>query len=77
MSTGRHPLRLMGSIWEYPSLVGGNEGGWVRGGGGLCIEEEEYGRTVHCDATNYGPLKGSGAEAGDMGRKQVVGTGGT
>ena len=36
--------------------------------------ETEYGREIHCDATNYGNLRGDGAEGGDMGTPTMMGT---
>ena len=36
--------------------------------------ETEYGRAIHCDATDSGTLRGDGAEGGDMGPPTMVGT---
>ena len=37
----------------------------------------EYGCSVYCDATNYGPVQGGGEEAGGTGGDAVVETYGT
>ena len=50
-----------------PPPGGGDTGDGLGGGGGISLEEAEYNRAVYCDTTNYGPLRGSGAEAGDEG----------
>ena len=50
-----------------PPPGGGNAGGGVGGGGAVRIEESEYGHTVHSDAENSGPLRGSGAEDREVG----------
>ena len=52
-------------------------GGRVLGGVGICTEETEYRRAIHCDATNYGPLRRNGADEGYMGCEKVMGLGGT
>ena len=38
----------------------------------MCTKEEEYGHTVHWKAPNSGPLRGNGADYGDVGREKVV-----
>ena len=43
----------------------------------MCSHEAEYGHTVHCNATDYGPLQGNRAYSGDVGHDKVVGEGGT
>ena len=35
--------------------------------------ETEYGRTIHCDATNSRALRGGGAAAGETGPTAMVG----
>ena len=66
------------SGWELglPSARDGNARGGIQRDGGLCAKEAEYGRAIHRDATDYGPLRGDGADARDVGGKKVVGTGG-
>ena len=50
--------------WE----LGVPTAGYIYGGGGflgdgrICPEEAEYSRTVHCDAADFGPLQGYGAD---------------
>ena len=58
---GRQPKRQVDGIWEYPPQ------GEVRGDVIICPEEAEYGRTTHCDATDYGHIKGDGADARGVG----------
>ena len=41
---------------RVPLIGGGDAGGGVGVGGGVCIKEEEYVQTVHYDATNSGTL---------------------
>ena len=43
----------------------------------MCTKETEYGRALHCNAPNYGPLRGNSADSGDVGCEKVVGEGGT
>ena len=43
---------------------GGERGGEVWANGNLHLAKSEYGHTVYCDATNYGPLWGGEEEAG-------------
>ena len=48
----------------------------------MCTNEAEYGRVVHCNAPDSGPLRGNGADFGDVVREKVVregvtGTGGS
>ena len=56
-------------------IGGGSEVG-VLDNGDLHSAKSKYGCTVYCDAINYGPMKGSGEEAGDTGEDAVAGTGG-
>ena len=56
---------------------GGKRGGGVQSDGNLHLAKSEYGCSVYCDATDYGPVKGGGEEAGGTGRDAVAGTGGT
>ena len=59
-----------------PPVCGGNVGGGIGGGRAIFTEEEEHGRSVHCDTTNSGTLWESGAEVRDKGIKKVVIIGG-
>ena len=43
----------------------------------MCTKEAEYGRAVHCNVPNYGPLRGNSADSRDVGCEKVVGEGGT
>ena len=43
----------------------------------MCNKEAEYGRAVHCNAPDYGPLRGKIIDSGDVGREKLVGEGGT
>ena len=45
-----------GQDLDVSSSEGGHERGRVREDSEGHHEEEEYGRAIHCDATNYGPL---------------------
>ena len=47
----------------------------LEGGGDIHLQATEYRRTIHCDATYYGPLLGGKAEARIMGPQEVVGSG--
>ena len=38
--------------------------------------ETEYSRTIYCNATDYGPVRGDGEKARDTGPKEMVGTDG-
>ena len=33
----------------------------------MCNKEAEYDRAVHCNTTNYGPLRGNSADYEDVG----------
>ena len=55
----------------------GDERSVVLGDLGICVEEAEYGCSIHCDAADSGPLQGNGAGSGDVGRENLVGAGGT
>ena len=59
-----------------PPPGGGDNGGGLGGGRGIRTDKSEYDRTVNCNTTDYGPLQGGSAEAGDGGLKEVVVTGG-
>ena len=43
----------------------------------MCTKEAEYGRTVHFNVPDSGPLQGNSADSGDVGHEKVVGEGGT
>ena len=58
-----------------PFLGGDDSGGSIEGGKGIYTEEAEYGRSVHCNATDSRPLLGGSAVARDTGLKKVVGKG--
>ena len=53
--------------FALPYIGGVYAGGMVWGGGDVCPEESEYGRAVHCNATDSGTLQGDFAEARDVG----------
>ena len=55
-----------------PPIGGGDVGDGVGGGRGVCPKEAEYGRTVYCDATDYGTLWVRRMEAVDVCFKSVV-----
>ena len=38
----------------------------------MCTKEVYYGPVVHCNAPDSGPLRGNGADFGDVGREKVV-----
>ena len=42
----------------------------------MCTKEAEYGRVVHCNAPDSGPLRENIEDSGDVGREKVVGEGG-
>ena len=48
----------------------------LQGDWGLHPKEEEHGRAINYDATNSGPLREDGVEAGGLGFSEVTGTGG-
>ena len=61
---------------DIPADSGNNE---VDGNGGdkdLNSPEAEYGRTIHCDAADYGPVRTGHPEARRAGVSAVVGTDG-
>ena len=60
---------------EVSSSVDGDAGVGVLRYGVICAEEEKYCCAINCDATDYEPLRRDGADAGDVGRKNMVGTG--
>ena len=41
----------------------------------MCTKEEEYGRAVHWNAPDSGPMRVNIAYYGDVGREKVVGEG--
>ena len=43
----------------------------------MCTKEAEYGRTLHFNAPDSGPLRGNSADSGNVGCEKVVGEGGT
>ena len=43
----------------------------------MCTKEVEYGRSIHFNVPDSGPLQGNGADSGDVGREKVVVEGGT
>ena len=53
-----------------PSTADGSSVSGIKIDGGVCHKETEYGRSIHCDATDSGPLQGDGADAGDVGAKR-------
>ena len=57
--------------------VGVEKGGRVRSNGYPHLGKAEYGYTVYCNETDYGPVRGGVEEAGGTGRDAVVGIGGT
>ena len=64
--------------WEgrkvgLPPPGGGAQGGRSREGQDIGPPETEYGRAIHCDATNSGALRGGEAAAGDTGTTAMVG----
>ena len=66
----------MDGSWE--SAAGdGDSGGGVREDGRLCYEEAEYGRAIHCNAEDYGPMRGDGADDRGVSSYKMVRTLGT
>ena len=64
--------------WEgrkvgLPLPGGGYQGGGVRESQDIGPPEKEYGRAIHCDATDSGTLRGGGAAEGDTGPTAMVG----
>ena len=55
-------------------LGGGDAVGGIGGGRGIRPDEADYGRAVHFNATNSGPMLVGCANDGDTGFKKVVGT---
>ena len=66
---------VSGRKMGLPLFGGDNTGGRIGIYRGICPEEAEYSRTVHCDATDSRPLYGGSTVDGDTGLKNVVGTG--
>ena len=54
--TGRQPRRQGGWELGVTAFGEGNGGSGIRGYQRFCHEESQHGRTVYCDAANYGPL---------------------
>ena len=55
-----------GQNMGLPFLGGDDTGGGLGGVRGICPEEEEYGCTVHCNATDSVTLQEDGAESGGL-----------
>ena len=62
--------------WDLGVSTSGNRnpGGRVCRDGGICAKGSECGRPIHYDMTDFGHLRGNGADAGDVGREKVVGS---
>ena len=60
-----------------PSSGDGDKGNEFRRHERVCAEEAEYGRAIHCNTIDSGPLKRGGKDAGGVGENKVVVTGGT
>ena len=72
--TGRHPRRLLGGIWEYPPLeMATKEAGFEKVEAYVLMRKN----ILLCDTTNFVPLRGDGADAGDVVCEKVVGAEGT
>ena len=54
--TGRLPRRGRDGKWVYPPPGGGSQGGGGCEGQDIGPPETEYGRAIHCDATDSGAL---------------------
>ena len=65
-------------VWELEITAtgDGDVGGRVEGYGRVCSKDVEYGRTIHCDTANSGPMQGDDADARDVGNQKMVGIGG-
>ena len=76
--TDHGEIDISASGWDLvlTSAGYGNSGSRIRKYGRVCAKEAEYGYTIHHNVTNYGPLQGDGADARDVGKKKVMGTGG-
>ena len=54
--------------------AGGHDGGsGTAGGGYLHLPPPEYGHTVHCNQSHYGPISGGGADTRAKDIQAVVG----
>ena len=71
--TGRMSLNGRDGKWIYPPPGGGYQGGGDRESQYTGPLETEYGRAIHCDATDSGTLRGGGAAEGDTGPTAMVG----
>ena len=60
-----------------PTAGYGDTGSGVWIDGAIYAGETEYGCTIHCNATGSIPLQVNGADAGYMGLKTLVASGGT
>ena len=58
---------------DLPPPGGGYQGGGDRESQDIGPPETEYGRAIHCDATDSGTLRGGGAAEGDTGPTGMVG----
>ena len=59
---------------DLPPPGGGYQGSGDRESQYIGPPETEYGRVIHCDATDSGTLRGGGAAEGDTGPTTMVGT---
>ena len=69
-------MEKRGWALDVPSSEGGHERGSFQGDSEGHHKEAEYGREIHCDATDSGPLLAGHSEAGGEGVTTVVGAGG-
>ena len=70
--------RTNATPWEGRKVGLPPPGGGYQGGGGresqdIGPPETEYGRAIHCDATDSGTMRGGGAAEGDTGPTAMVG----
>ena len=59
---------------DLPPPSGGYQGSGYSESTDIGPPETEYGRAIHCDATDSGTLRGGGAAGGDTGPSTMVGT---
>ena len=59
---------------DLPPPGGGYQGGGGRKSQDIGPPETEYGRAIHCNATDSGTLRGGGTAEGDTGPTSMVGT---
>ena len=59
---------------DLPPPGGGYQGSGDRESTDIGPPETEYGRAIHCNATDSGTLRGGGAAGGDTGPTTMVGT---